>query len=228
MAARYFTPRFFEFFEELSRNNNRDWFTQNKPRYERDVREPMLSFIADFAPRLRKISTHYVADPRPTGGSMMRIYRNLRFARDQTPYHTNAAAAFGHRDGMHFNSPSFYLSLSPAEAFAGVGVWHPRADTLAKIRDAIVARPAKWMSAVNDRKFRARFEMAGDMLSRPPKGYSPAHPLIEDLKRKDFIGGAQFTRMEVCSAGFMDLFSAACASASPFMKFLTEAMGLKW
>ena len=228
MARRYFTPRFFEFFEELSRNNNRDWFEQNRARYEREVREPMLAFIADFAPRLRKISARYVADPRSTGGSMMRIYRNLRFSRDKTPYRTNAAAAFGHRDGAHFNSPSFYLSLSPAEAFAGVGVWHPQADTLAKIRDAIVAHPSKWKSAVNDRKFRARFEIMGDMLSRPPKGYDANHPLIEDLKRKDFIGGAEFTRMEVCSAEFMDLFSSACASASPFMKFLTEAMGLKW
>jgi len=228
MARRYFTPRFFEFFEELSRNNNRDWFEQNRARYEREVREPMLAFIADFGPRLRKISAYYVADPRPSGGSMMRIYRNLRFSRDKTPYRTNAAAAFGHRDGAHFNSPSFYLSLSPAEAFAGVGVWHPQADTVAKIRDAIVAHPSKWKSAVNDRKFRARFEIMGDMLSRPPKGYDANHPLIEDLKRKDFIGGAEFTRMEVCSAEFMDLFSSACASAAPFMKFLTEGLGLKW
>jgi uncharacterized protein (TIGR02453 family) len=228
MAQRYFTPKFFEFFEELSRNNNRDWFTPNKPRYQHDVREPMLAFIADFAVRLRKISANYVADPRSTGGSMMRIYRNLRFSRDKTPYHTNASAAFGHRDGAHFNSPSFYLSLSPAEAFAGVGVWHPQSDTVAKIRDSIVAHPSKWKSAINDRKFRARFEMMGDMLSRPPQGYDASHPMIDDLKRKDFVGGMQFTRMEVCSPEFMDLFSKACASSTPFMKFLTEAMGLKW
>ena len=228
MATRYFTPRFFEFLEELSRNNNREWVLPNKARYEHDVREPTLAFIADFAPRLRRISACYVADPRPTGGSMMRIYRNLRFSRDKTPYHTNVSAAFGHRDGAHFNSPSFYLSLSPAEAFAGVGVWHPQADTVAKIRDAIVAHPSKWKSAVNDRKFKARFDLMGDMLSRPPKGYDGEHPMIEDLKRKDFVGGTQFTRKEVCSADFVDLFSKACAAASPFMRFLTEAMGLKW
>jgi uncharacterized protein (TIGR02453 family) len=228
MGTRYFTPRFFEFFEELSRNNNRDWFIPNKPRYEHDVREPMLAFIADFAPRLRKISPRYVADPRPSGGSMMRIYRNLRFSRDKTPYRTNAAAAFGHRDGMHFNSPSFYLSLSPAEAFAGVGVWHPQPETTAKIRAAIAAHPAKWKSSITDKKFKARFEMMGDILSRPPKGYDANHPLIEDIKRKDFIGGTEFTRSEVCSPEFMDLFSKACASSAPLMKFLTEAMGLKW
>jgi uncharacterized protein (TIGR02453 family) len=228
MVRAHFTPRFFEFLEELSRNNNRDWFMPNKPRYERDVREPMLAFIADFAPRLKKISSNYVADPRPTGGSMMRIYRNLRFSRDKTPYHTNVSAAFGHRSGSHFSSPSFYLSLSPAEAFAGVGVWHPQPDTVAKIRNAIVARSAKWKEAVNDRKFKARFELMGDMLSRPPKGFDASDPLIEDLKRKDFVGGTEFTRKEVCSAEFLDLFSKASADAAPFMKFLTEAMSLKW
>jgi uncharacterized protein (TIGR02453 family) len=228
MAPRYFAPRFFEFLEELSRNNNRDWFQDNKPRYEHDVREPMLAFIADFAPRLQKISPRYLADSRPTGGSMMRIYRNLRFSRDKTPYHTNASAAFGHRDGGHFNSPSFYISLSPAEAFAGVGVWHPEAGTIANIRDAIVAHPPQWKAAIGDRKFKARFEMMGDILTRPPKGYNRTHPLIEDIKRKDFVGGMQFTRKEVCSDKFMDLFAGACASSAPFMKFLTEAMGLKW
>ena len=229
MATRYFTPRFFEFLDELSRNNNREWFVPNKPRYERDVREPMLAFIADFGPRLKKISANYVADPRPTGESMMRIYRNLRFSRDKTPYHTNASAAFGHRGvARHHGSPSFYLSLSPAEAFMGVGVWHPEPEVVAKIRNAIATRSAKWKDAMNDRKFKARFEMMGDVLSRPPKGFVPEHPLIDDLKRTDFVAGTEFTEKEVCSAEFMDLFASACAASAPFMKFLTEAMGLKW
>src|SRR5258708_9714664 len=141
MAARYFSPKVFEFFEELSRNNNRDWFLKNKSRYENDVGEPMPAFTADFVPRLRKISASYVADPRPSGGSMMRIYRNLRFSRDKTPYKTNAAAAFGHRDAGHFEAPSFYLSLSASEGFAGVGIWHPQPEVAGKIRDAIVTRP---------------------------------------------------------------------------------------
>jgi uncharacterized protein (TIGR02453 family) len=213
MAARYFSPRFFEFFEELERNNNRDWFLKNKSRYENEVREPMLAFIAAFAPQLKKISACYVADPRPSGGSMMRIYRNLRFSRDKTPYKTNAAAAFGHRDAGHFEAPSFYLSLSAAEGFAGVGIWHPQADVVRKIRDAIVTRSPTWKKAIEDRKFRAR---------------DPAHPLIEDLKRKDFIGATDFTRKEVCSDQFLNQFTSACVAAAPFMKFLTEALGYKW
>ena len=228
MAARYFSPKFFEFFEELQRNNNRDWFLKNKSRYEKEVREPMFAFIAAFAPRLKKISTCYVADPRPSGGSMMRIYRNLRFSRDKTPYKTNAAVAFGHRDAGHFEAPSFYLSLSAAEGFAGVGIWHPQADVVRKIRDAIVTRSPNWKKAIDDRKFRARFELGGDKLTRPPSGYDPAHPLIEDLKRKDFIGATDFTRKEVCSDQFLNQFTGACVAAAPFMKFLTEALGYKW
>jgi len=228
MAARYFSPRLFEFFEELSRNNNRDWFLKNKSRYESEVREPMLAFIADFAPRLKGISANFVADPRLSGGSMMRIYRNLRFSRDKTPYKTNAAAVFGHRGAARFDAPSFYLSLSPGRGFAGAGVFHPQPEAVGMVRDAIVARSQSWKKAINDRKFRARFEMAGEMLTRPPKGYDPAHPLIEDLKRKDFIAGMQFTRREVCSDQFLNQFTGACAVAAPFMKFLTEALGFKW
>jgi uncharacterized protein (TIGR02453 family) len=229
MPSRYFSPKAFEFFEELTRNNNREWFLKNKSRYENDVRDPMLAFIADFAPRLKKISANYVADPRPSGGSMMRIYRNLRFSRDKTPYKTNAAAAFGHRsaDG-HFEAPSFYLSLSADEGFMGVGIWHPQPDVARKLRDAIVARPQNWKKAIDDRKFKARFELGGDKLARPPRGYDPAHPLIEDLKRKSFICSAEFTRKEVCSDQFLNQFTGACEGASPFMKFLTEALGFKW
>src|SRR5258708_32490288 len=130
----------------------------------------MLAFIAAFAPQLKKISVCYVADPRPSGGSMMRIYRNLRFSRDKTPYKTNAAAAFGHRDAGHFEAPSFYLSLSASEGFMGVGVWHPQPEVAHKLRDAIVARPQNWKKAIDDRKFRARFELGGDKLARPLRG----------------------------------------------------------
>ena len=71
--APHFTSRLFDFLTELSRNNDRAWFAANKPRYERDVRDPLLRFIADFAPYLKRVSPHFVADPRPVGGSMFRI-----------------------------------------------------------------------------------------------------------------------------------------------------------
>ena len=228
MRRNYFNVRFFEFFEELGRNNNREWFQRNRDRYEREVREPMLNFISDFAPRLHKIARYFEADPRPTGGSMMRIYRNLRFSRDKTPYRTNAAAAFGHRDGGFGASPAFYISMSPAEAYAGVGMYHPEPPTLEQVRRTIVAHPVQWKKVIDDRKFLKRFDVTGDKLTRPPRGYDPEHLLIEDIKRKDFIAGTQFTRTEVCSARFLDLYCDVCAVSAPFMRFLTGAVGLRW
>src|SRR5262249_15623021 len=228
MPKSHFTPRFFEFFEELGRNNNREWFQRNKDRYESDVREPMLSFIGEIAPRLRKLSKYYVADPRPNGGSMFRIYRNLRFSKDKTPYKTSAAAAIHHSGSPGWPSPAFYVSLSPQEIFGGVGMWHPDPDAARKVRDAIVAKPGEWKKAIGSRAFASRFELLGDSLSRPPRGYDPDHPLVTDLKRKSFVAGTNFTRKDACSPRFVDQFSDACVASAPFVKFLTEAVGLKW
>lgn len=226
----YFGSALFRFFRELAANNNRDWFLKNKHRYEADVREPMLRFIADFAPRLRKTSRHYLADSRPIGGSMFRIYRDVRFSADKSPYRTNAGAYFHHAMGREkgIDTPGFYLHLSPGEVFVGSGVWHPETQTLAKIRDAIVRHPERWKRATSGREFRATCRLSGAKLQRPPKGYDPNHPLIEDLKRKDFVTVTDLSEKDACSPRFMDDFVSACEAATPFMRFLTEALGLQW
>src|SRR5205823_3395521 len=99
MTKAYFSPKFFKFFRELGINDERAWFEENRQRYESDVKGPLLQFIADFAAPLRKISKHYVADPRPNGGSIFRIYRDVRFSKDKSPYKTHAAAHFRHSAG---------------------------------------------------------------------------------------------------------------------------------
>ena len=94
--ARYFTPEFFTFLRSLKRHNDRTWFADHRQRYLDDVEAPMLQFINDFGPRLREISRAYVADPRRSGGSMFRIYRDTRFSEDKSPFKTWAAARFAH------------------------------------------------------------------------------------------------------------------------------------
>ena len=88
-ANAHFGPELFEFLTELRNNNNREWFQANKGRYQSDVLEPLQTFVADFGPRLHDISPHFVADPRPSGGSIFRIYRDVRFSKDKTPYKTH-------------------------------------------------------------------------------------------------------------------------------------------
>ncbi len=224
----YITPDLFTFFRELKENNNREWFEANKQRYEKQVREPLLEFIVDFGVRLPEISRHYVADARKSGGSLFRIYRDVRFSKDKTPYKTGAGVQFRHEQAKDVHAPGFYLHLEPNNVFIGGGIWHPDNKTLGKIRDAIVDQPEKWESAKNDKDFTSVFTLGGDSLKRGPKGYDPEHLLIEDLKRKDFVASIELTEQDACRADFIDQYTDMCKKQAPFIRFLTEAVGLAW
>jgi len=224
----HFTPALFGFLRELERNNDRDWFAANKARYIADVRDPMLDFIDGFAPHLTRISTRYVADPRPNGGSLFRIHRDIRFSKDKRPYKTNAGAHFRHEAARDAHAPGFYLHLEPGGVFAAGGVWHPDAAACAKIRDAIASDGAGWRRATSARALGPRGELAGESLKRPPGGYDPQHPLIDDLKRKDFFALARFGEDEACAPGFMGAFAETCRTFAPLARFLTRALDLPW
>ena len=185
----------------------------------------MLQFIGDFAPRLKRISRAYVADPRRTGGSMFRIYRDTRFSADKSPFKTWVAARFPHeaRKQGSDSVPAFYLHVEPGECYGGGGVYHVDMPALTRIRQAMVERSARW-AAVR----RTGIEIEGDQLSRPPKGFDPAHRFIEDLKRKDLYTLAGFSEADACAPDFLDRYTAACERAAPLLEFLTKALELKW
>jgi uncharacterized protein (TIGR02453 family) len=224
----HFGPELFRFLRQLKKNNNREWFQANKRRYENDVRAPMLRFITDFGPRLNRISPHFVADPRPVGGSLFRIYRDVRFSEDKSPFKTMAAAQFRHQDGKDVHAPGFYLHLEPGSSFVGTGLWHPDNRTLAKIRSYIGENPERWKRIVTARSFKANCTLGGESLKRPPRGYDEDHPLIEDIKRKDFVTTASVSEEEACSHDFLSLFARACRQSAPFVEFLTRAVGLSF
>ena len=224
----HFSPELFDFLVDLRANNDREWFQANKGRYEQRVKEPLLRFIEDFEPYLHSISEHFVADARANGGSMFRIYRDVRFSKDKTPYKTQAAVHFRHEAGKSAHAPGFYLHLAPDEVFAGVGLWRPDSAALGRIRDRIVADPAGWENAAGAPEFVDEFDLAGDSLKRPPKGFDPEHPLIEDLKRKDHVATCMFDEDEATAPGFIDAFADACRTASSYVQFLTTAVGLPY
>ena len=222
----YITPDLFRFLKELRSHNQRDWFLRNKARYETDVRDPILKLIADLRPLLNKVSPHFVVDPSPTGGSMMRIYRDIRFSKDKSPYKTSVTAHFWHAHGKEGMTPAFYLHLEPGRSFAGGGLWRPPPEGLQKIRQAIVTRTSAWKNVVSGQSFRTACGMAGESLKRPPPGFDPLHAFIEDIKRKDFavsvaLKESDLTRLDPCGAVLEGLRSAA-----PFIRFVTEALGL--
>jgi len=223
----HFSPKLFRFLTDLDRNNNRAWFEANKPRYIAEVRDPVLAFIADFAPALRKISRHLVADPRPVGGSMFRIYRDTRFSHDKRPYKTNAGAQFRHERAGDVHSPGYYLHLGTDGVFAAAGIWHPDGPALHRIRTAIATRSARWKRVVSAPAVAGgRMELGGASLKRPPRGFDPDHPLIEALKRTDFYVSARLTRKGVCAPGFIDRYAALCRDGLPLLKFLARTLEL--
>lgn len=215
-------PALFKFLKDLKANNNREWFQANKERYETDVKDPLARFILEFANPLRKVSEEFIADPRR---SMFRIYRDTRFSKDKTPYKTNAALHFRHVRSKDAHAPGFYLHLEPGNVFAGAGIWRPDTQTATRIREAIAGDPARW-KRIRNKKFLDRFELHGESLKRPPRGFDADHPLIEELKRKDFIAVTGFTQKEACAPDFPKRFAETCNAAAPLVNFLTDALDL--
>jgi uncharacterized protein (TIGR02453 family) len=221
---RRFEPSLFVFLDQLADHNNRPWFQANKERYERDVLVPSLAFIRAFAPRLKKISPYFVAGDRRVGGSLMRVHRDTRFGGDKTPYKTNVGIQFRHEIGRDVHAPGFYVHLAPRECFLAMGVWRPEVEPLRAIREAIVEWPGRWRRARDDKRFAAKFALDGDSLKRPPRDFPADHPLVEDLKRTDFVGLCDLRQRDVLSPGFLARVADLFATSRPFMRFLCDAL----
>jgi uncharacterized protein (TIGR02453 family) len=219
-----FGPELFSFLADLRANNDRDWFAANKHRYEEHVLEPALAFIDAFAPRLEKISPHFRADARPSGGSLFRIYRDTRFSKDKSPYKTNLGIHFRHERAKDVHAPGYYLHIGPGEVFAGGGMWHPDTAAATRIREAIVEEPERWRRATRGGAFAKRLRLGGDSLKRVPPWADAEHPFADDLKRKDFFGSTRLSEDDVVAPGFVDEYARICHAAAPLMQFLCDAL----
>ena len=216
----------FDFLEDLADHNDREWFASNKGRYVDEVQEPALEFVRAFAPKLAAISPHFTADAKVVGGSLFRIHRDTRFSKDKTPYKINTGMQFRHELGKDAHAPGYYIHLQPGESFAGLGLWRPETRVAYDIRAAIDECQADWKRAAHGKAFRDRWQLAGDSLQRPPKGYSADHPCIDDLKRKDFIASCSLSEGEITSDEFLDTIVERFKKASLFMRFLCDAVGV--
>jgi len=224
----YFTSATFQFLEQLAGNNDRDWFEAHKGDYEDCVRTPALEFIRAMGPALAEFAPQFRADARKMGGSLMRVYRDSRFSPDKTPYKTNVGIQFRHVLGKDVHAPGFYLHVSPEECFLGAGSWHPDADLLAGIRNLITEKPERWRAVRDDSRFKAYWQLTGDTLKRPPRGFSADHPEIDDIKRKDFIALCDLTREDATGADLVGFTAERYAAAASFMRFLCEAAGVEY
>jgi len=227
MAAAFkgFPPDLFDFLRDLKRHNRREWFQANKDRYKRSVVEPMAAFISAMDTRLANVSDCFLADPRPHGGSMFRIYRDTRFSKDKSPYKTHASCHFRHMSGKDAHAPGFYMHFEPGEVFFGGGIWMPETSVLRPIREAIIDDPDGWVEATRGRRG-VVLDEDGGALKRPPRGYDPEHPFVDDLRRTSFTSSTSFSQKDACAADFPGRFAEACRAKAPLMQFLTGAVGL--
>ena len=224
----HFPPQLFAFLRNLKRHNHREWFRSHKADYEHSVREPFLRFISDFQPYLQKLSPHLIADPKPSGGSLLRIYKDLRFRPDAPPYQTHAAARFPHNAWKKTVAPGFYLHLEPKKSFFAGGLWRPDPQTRARVRDAIMRDPSGWKKVTRSKAFKENCQLSEEMMKRLPPGVDPDHPLERDLQKKDFIMWASFSESEVSKPDFLQRIVTICRASGPFMEFLTRGLGLPW
>ncbi len=228
MSARYasFEQDTIAFLEELSANNNREWFKVNKSRYEEQVLDVALRFIQSMYEPLTDFAPHFIAQPTRVGGSLMRVYRDTRFSKNKLPYKTNIGIQFRHEQAKDVHSPGYYVHVDPTEVFVGAGMWRPEPEPLHAIRERIAFKSKDWQRAIGDRGFRRHFELGGESLKRPPRGFSKDHNLIEDIKRKSFIAIKNMDVGDCLQAQFQRKVETAFRAATPYMEFLCKAVGV--
>ena len=228
MAEPILTTRLFKFLQELRRNNNREWFTENKARYEADVKEPAVELVRQLEKPLSKAAPMLNPIAKGHGGSLMRIYRDTRFGKDKTPYKTNVGISIRHQAGKDVHAPRIYIHLDVKECFLGAGCWRPESKVLGAIRAAIDEDPKAWKRARDSKPFRSEFEFVGDRLKTAPRDYPKDHPMIEDLRRTDFIALASLTQTQVTSDQVISIMMDRIKKAKPLMNFLCEAIDVPY
>jgi uncharacterized protein (TIGR02453 family) len=214
-----------QFLNKLAQNNSRDWFKDHQDEYEHVVRTPALRFIEQMQPGILAISTKLTAVPKKVGGSLMRPQRDSRFSKDKTPYKTNVGIQFRHFQGKDVHAPGFYLHIAEEGCFIAAGIWHPESKALNAIRACIDENPNAYQKALKTLKDQG-FIMDGDSLIRPPKGYDKTHPLLDELKRKDFIAVKNIYFAELCKPGAINFCIEQFQFCAPLMAYLCFALEL--
>jgi uncharacterized protein (TIGR02453 family) len=212
-----FSPKARTFLAELAANNNRDWFQPRKADYERLLKDPLeelcLALSVEFATRNLPLES----DPRK---SPFRIYRDIRFSKDKSPYKTHVSASFPWVGGGG-RSGGGYFHFSADEAYVGGGMWHPDPSWLAAWRKAVDDDEERVQAALHNRQFVATFgEVEGERLKRVPAGYPADHPSAELLKLKDVTFGKRLPNHDIVSPELPKRIADTLAAARPVYELL--------
>lgn len=226
-----FRPAALTFLRGLKRNNRKEWFEEHRPRYELEIKQPLLALIEEMDVRLASLAPEIVGTKR----SLFRIHRDVRFSRDKTPYKTHAACWFYHRDAGRavgdnaaHGGAGFYFHFGPGEVFSGGGVWMPPRPALNRIREAIAEDPESFSALVTAPAFRRRFGALDpeQMLTRMPRGYAVDHPAGDWLRYQSFTAGRALDEALLGSPKLVDTLVKDYAVLLPLVQWINAASGL--
>ena len=183
-----FPPEARQFLGDLKANNRREWFTSRKAVFEEKVKGPMIELVLALGEELQDFGVDLVTAPEK---AIYRIYRDVRFSKDKSPYKTHIAAVFSPRGLPKHAGAGLYFHIGPEEILVGGGIYAPGPRELLAIRRLIASHP-EWIRAIlKGREFRRLFgEMSGETLKRAPKGFPTDHPAADLLVYKQFLAGA--------------------------------------
>jgi uncharacterized protein (TIGR02453 family) len=213
----------FDFLKELVENNNREWFQANKERYE-EARENVVGFTSELLKLLHKIDPN-IDDSLDAKKCVMRIYRDIRFSKDKTPYKNNFGVSIPTK-GLKAGRAEYYLQIAPGNSMIAGGYWMPEKEHLKAIRQEIDYNANDLKKIIDDAEF---IELFGDFrkqeqLKSVPKGYDADNENIELLKLKSFVAFHQLTEEELAQANAVALIAAICSKIYPLNVFLNNAL----
>lgn len=211
-----------KFLSTLEKNNTREWFNDNKKSFEHN-RDAFLDFVGNIILEIESFDKNIIGvDPKK---SMYRIYRDVRFSKDKTPY-KNHFGAYICKGGRSSGNPGYYVHIEPENrSIIGGGVYHPMPDLLSKIRQEIDYNGDKLMEILENKSLKSRMGIyEDDKLKRKPKGYDDDNPYIEWLKMKSFLLLEEISDKAIISNNYSDTVISGFKEMHPFIDFMNESL----
>lgn len=218
----YFTQDFIDFFDDLKKNNNRDWFNANKKRYEQSVKLPFENFIQDMIFKIQEDDENLIITPKE---AIFRIYRDIRFSKDKTPYKTHASAVIVNGGRKNYTDPGVYIEISSDKLNFYSGIYQMSKEQVYKVREFIASNLKEFDKLINDKTFKKYFgKIEGEKNKRLPiefKQVLQEQPLIAN---KQFYYFSEINVKKVLSKNLTDYLMEYYYAAKPINSFLYEAL----
>lgn len=208
-----------EFLNTLKANNDREWFNAHKEEYLKQHQE-IIEFADDVLEKLRK---HDQIETPSGKKALFRIYRDVRFSKDKSPYKTHWAGSF--KRATKYLRGGYYFHIEPDGVFVGGGFWAPNKEDLQRIREDIVTDASELRSIINSKRFKDTFgSLEGEQLKSCPKGFDKEHPDIDLLRYKQFIVSKKFSNEEALRRDFSDKVNETFKEMRPFFDYMSMSV----